>query len=210
MTTDRRVAWSLAVAAALILARPGAARAGEESGLGLGARVGYGIPLGGAMAGVSLNDVVSGLAPFQLDGWWRFDPSWRLGLWARSGFTPVAGASCPAGASCSAQNLGLGAQVGYTFAGAPRPWIGAGLGWEWQTLTVTLAGNRNVLHLLGVEFLDLQGGVDWRLSRAFALGPFASLDLGRYVTASAGGVTASLSGALHAWLQVGVRGTFDL
>ena len=90
-----------AVAAVLALALAVPARGGEESGLSLGARVGYGLPVGEAMSGVSLGDVVSGQVPLQLDATWRLDRSWRLGLYAQYGFATVAGASCPAGAGCS-------------------------------------------------------------------------------------------------------------
>ncbi len=67
MITERRLPLGAAVAAAAVLALAGPARGGEESGPSLGARVGYGIPLGDAMAGVSLGDVVSGQIPLQID-----------------------------------------------------------------------------------------------------------------------------------------------
>jgi hypothetical protein len=205
------VRWSLTVAAALVLAHAGTARAGELTGLSLGARVGYGIPMGDARAGISLGDVVSGQVPVQLDATWRFDRSWRLGLYAQYGFASVAGAFCPARASCSGQNLRLGAQAAYAFAaGSSSPWVGAGLGLEWQTATVSAGGVSDDLRLFGFEILNLQAGVDWRPSAGLALGPFVSFALGQYQTVTSGGASASLSTALHEWLQLGVRGTFDL
>ena len=207
MTTERRVRWILAAAAVLCLARPGPARGGEQSGLTLGARAGYGIPLGDAMSGVSLGDLVSGQVPLQLEAGWRLDPSWRLGLYARYGFASIAGASCPAGASCSGQNLGLGAEAVYAFgADRIRPWVGAGLGVEWQTAKV--AGNE--LRLFGLELLNLQAGVDFRPSAPVGIGPFASFSLGQYLTAASGGVRRDLTTAMHQWVQLGVRGAFDL
>lgn len=206
-----RARWSVTVAAALVLAHAGTARAGEESGLSLGARVGYGIPMGDARAGISLGDVVSGQVPVQLDATWRFDRSWRLGLYAQYGFAQVAGAFCPAGASCSGDNLRLGVQAAYAFAAADwSPWIGAGVGVEWQTATVSTGGVSSDLRLFGFEMLNLQAGVDWRPSAGLALGPFVSFALGQYQTVTSGAASASLSTALHEWLQFGVKGTFDL
>ena len=209
--TEGRVRWSLTVATALVLAHAGTARAGEETGLSLGARVGYGIPMGDARAGISLGDVVSGQVPVQLDATWRFDRSWRLGLYAQYGFAQVAGAFCPAGASCSGDNLRLGVQAAYAFAAADwSPWIGAGVGVEWQTATVSTGGDSSDLRLFGFEILNLQAGVDWRPSAGLALGPFASFALGQYRTVTSGGASESLATALHEWLQLGVKGTFDL
>jgi hypothetical protein len=211
VTTEKRMRRRLATVALVALAHAGAARAGQESGLSLGARAGYAIPVGDASAGISLGDVVAGLVPVQLDAAWRLDPSWRLGLYFQYGFARIAGAFCPAGASCSGGNFGLGAQAAYTFATAgPTPWIGAGLGLEWQTATVSASGARSAMRLFGLEMLDLQAGADWRLSPGFALGPFASFGLGQYRTVTSGGASASLATALHGWLRLGVKGTFDL
>lgn len=211
MTTGKRMRRRLAAVAVLALAPAGAALAGQESGLSLGARVGYAIPVGDASAGISLGDVVAGLVPAQLDAAWRFDPSWRLGLYLQYGFARIAGAFCPAGASCSGGNYGLGVQAAYTFAtGGPAPWIGAGLGLEWQTAAVSANGARSTLRLFGFEMLDLQAGLDWRASSGFALGPFVSCGLGQYRTVTSGGASASLATALHGWLRLGVKGTFDL
>lgn len=211
MIGQRRVSVGLAVAAVLALTGAGPAWAGEESGLSLGARLGYGFPLGEARAGVSLGDVVSAELPFQLEAAWRFDRSWRLGLWGRYGVSWLAGVFCPAGASCSGQDLGVGVQAAYAFA-VPgwSPWVGAGAGLEWQTASVSVGGAKNDLVLFGLEFLDLQAGADWRLSSRLAIGPFASVALGRYRTVTSGGTSESLPAAAHAWLRLGVRGSFDL
>ncbi len=208
--TEGRVRWSLTVAAAVFLGHAGAARAGEQSGLSLGARVGYGIPMGDARGGISLGDVVSGQVPVQLDATWRFDRSWRLGLYAQYGFAQVGGAFCPAGASCSGDNLRLGVQAGYAFAaGGASPWVGAGLGLEWQTVSVSAAGIENQIRLFGLEILNLQAGWHFRPAAGFSLGPFASFSLGQYRTASSGGASENLATALHEWLELGVRGAFD-
>ncbi|HEU4386131.1 MAG TPA: hypothetical protein VFR85_21780 [Anaeromyxobacteraceae bacterium] len=211
MIAERRLPLVAAVAAAAVAALATPARAGEKSGLSLGARVGYGIPLGDAMSGVSLADVVSGQVPIEIDALWRFDRHWRLGLYAQYGFATVAGASCPGGASCSGQNLRAGVQAAYAFAaGDGSPWIGAGLGLDWQAVKVTAGGVENQLRLFGLEPLSLQGGWDFRPAGGFSLGPFASFSLGLYQTATSGGASESLTNALHGWIQIGVKGAFDL
>jgi hypothetical protein len=210
VTTERRLPL-VAAAAAVALALAAPARAREERGLSLGARVGYAMPLGDARSGVSLADVVSGQVPVQLDADWRFDRSWRLGLYAQYGFATLAAASCPAGATCSGQNVRLGVQTAYAFAaGDSRPWVGAGLGVEWQAASVSQAGVENELRLFGLEILNLQAGWDFRPAAGFSLGPFAAFSLGQYRTVTSGGTSESLATALHDWLQIGVRGAFDL
>ncbi len=211
MNTERRMLRHLALAAALALAHAGTARAGQDSGPSLGARAGYAIPVGDASAGISLGNVVAGLVPVQLDAAWRFDASWRLGMYFQYGLARIAGDFCPVGASCSGTQLRLGVQGAYALAtGSPIPWIGIGLGAEWQTATVSADGARSTLRLLGFEVVDLQAGVDWRASSAFAIGPFASAGLGQYRTVISGGTSANLATALHGWLRLGVKATFDL
>ncbi len=210
MNTDRGLRLGAAVAAAVFLGHAGAAWAGELTGLSLGARVGYGIPMGDARASISLGDVVSGQVPVQLDATWRFDRSWRLGLYVQYGFASVAGAFCPAGASCSGQNFRLGAQTAYAFeAGDSSPWVGAGLGLEWQSASVSTGAVKNEIRLFGFEILNLQAGWDFRPAAGFSVGPFASFSLGQYQTATSGGVSENLATALHEWLELGVRGAFD-
>ncbi len=211
MNTERRMRRRLAAVAVLALAHAGTARAAQDSGLSLGARVGYAVPVGDVSAGISLGSVVAGLVPVQLNATWRFDPTWRLGLYLQYGYSRIADAFCPPGASCSGAQLGLGVQGAYAFAtGSPTPWIGAGLGLELQMATVSADGARNTLRLFGFEVVDLQAGLDWRLPSGFAIGPFASFGLGQYRTVTSGGASADLATALHGWLRLGVKGAFDL
>lgn len=211
MNTERRMRRRLAVAAALALAHAGMARAGPDSGPSLGVRAGYAIPVGDASAGISLADVVAGVVPVQLDAAWRFDASWRLGVYFQYGFPRIAGDFCPAAASCRGAQFRLGVQGAYALATAsPVPWIGIALGAEWLSATVSADGARSTLRLLGFEMAQLQAGLDWRSSSGLAVGPFASVGLGQYRTIVSGGTASNLATALHGWLQLGVKGTFDL
>ncbi|MGC4064078.1 MAG: hypothetical protein QM784_05445 [Polyangiaceae bacterium] len=67
----------------------------------------------------------------------------------------------------------------------------------------------------GFEFLNLQGGADFKLSPAFGLGPFVSFSLGQYGTMNQKGPGIDSSDsidnkAFHEWLTLGVRGAFTL
>ena len=211
MNTERRMPRRLAAAAALALAHAGIARAGPDSGPSLGVRAGYAMPAGEVSAGISLGDVMAGLVPVQLDAAWHFDARWRLGMYFQYGFARIAGDFCPARASCRGSQLRQGVQATYALAaGSPVPWIGVGLGAEWLWLTVSADGARSTLRLVGFEMAQLQAGLDWRSSSGISVGPFASLSLGQYQKILGGSTVSNVATALHGWLQLGVKGTFDL
>jgi len=143
---------------------------------------------------------------------WRFDPSTYLGAYFE--YAPGFVKDCPAGVSCSASDLRLGVIFLYHFAPAAAfdPWAGIGIGYEWLNLGV--AGIDVGYH--GWEFFNLQLGGDVALGSGFALGPYVAFGLGQYsrVTASLGSQSGSASipggsQALHEWLELGVKGTFN-
>jgi hypothetical protein len=97
-----------------------------------------------------------------------------------------------------------------TIAGAIPlwPWIGAGLGYEW--LRLSSSGGEEAVNgtLSGFEFVNLQGGVDFKPldDTNFGVGPFLAFSLAQYSTAADGGDIRDKT--LHEWLNLGVRGTF--
>ncbi len=119
---------------------------------------------------------------------------------------------------CSARGYRLGLQVDYAFktASAMRPWIGAGIGYEWLSISEDTDGGDVTLSFSGFEFVNLQGGLDWRIGDSkFSIGPFAMLSIGQYSNAS---IDTPLGDdeegiedkKMHQWFQIGVRGRFDL
>jgi hypothetical protein len=66
----------------------------------------------------------------------------------------------------------------------------------------------------GFEFANLMGGVDFRLSRTFGIGPFLSLSIGQYRKYRSEILgTPKLEGdiqdqATHEWLSAGARFVF--
>ncbi len=211
-----------AVVAALLAAGTAQAQyaAGPAaSGFSLGVRLGYGIPMGDFDGGdpatgvpsTALGDVLSGQVPLQIDAMYRFDPNWSLGLYFQYGFASVSGSFCGTGFSCSASDPRVGAQVHdrVTSQGFV-PWVGLGLGGEWTTITVESGGVSADVKANGFEFVNLQVGGDWLLSPAFRLGPYAQLSLAQFSTLEFLGVSGSLNKTTHEWLQIGLKGTFDL
>jgi hypothetical protein len=58
----------------------------------------------------------------------------------------------------------------------------------------------------------LQGGADFKLTRALSVGPFVDLSWGRYTGVTVDGERiAGVPGyATHEWLTIGAKGTFGL
>ncbi len=220
-----RKVLGIAVVAVLFAAGTAQAQGPAASGFSLGARVGYGIPMGDADGGdpatgvpaTKMSDLFSGQFPLQLDAMYRFDRSWSVGLYFQYGIASVADTTCVSGLSCSASDLRFGAQVHYRFDSQGFiPWVGLGIGGEWSSVTLKGPGGTADIKPSGFEFLNLQLGGDWLLSPNFRLGPYVQFSLAQYDTLE---VTVpgfpSVSGSIankttHEWLQFGLKGTFDL
>jgi hypothetical protein len=57
----------------------------------------------------------------------------------------------------------------------------------------------------GPELATVEGGADWKVGEAWRLGPFVSWSLGRFLFLN--GDDLDPKGG-HAWITLGVRGTF--
>ena len=196
----------------------------EDSGVDLGVRLGYGIPLGEAAENADLNDLVTGQVPIWIDAGYRITPNWVVGLYFQYGFAFLADNVCPSGTDCSAHAIRVGLQGQYRFMPREKvnPWLGLGIGYEWLGGSVSIpspVGSVDVsLDAHGFEFVNFQGGADFQVGDGIGIGPFLSFSLGEYSRGSfdvTGPATASGSDdienqALHEWLTLGVRGAFDL
>jgi hypothetical protein len=177
----------------------------------------------------ALRRSVSFGVPLVLDIGARVSPRTFIGASFTAG-TGKFGKGCPDDTSCSWAEFRVGVTGIYQFSEGPRvPWIGIGLGWEWLRLwnlsTVTvedpdkerqaavLTGSRE---LLGGPQLSLLGGLDFVVDNALKIGPYAALSGGTYLTSHqlCRGVaqcetnTGVESPAVHAWLALGVRGSY--
>lgn len=222
------------------LSAPAEPAASEARPFHLALRTGFGLPLGsyadvrqiGPLRDedvISLSDDVHGAIPLWLDLGYRVHPNVMLGAYVMYGLVlpksaevdnPLAG-GCPEGLDCFGAGIRAGLQAQYAFSpGAPiEPWLGVALGVEWITSHVQGQAFGFDLDIatshFGPDPLQLQGGVDFRLGPAFALGPFAALSVMQYTSC-----TAELDGesiecrlpdkAWHGWLVLGLRGSLGL
>jgi hypothetical protein len=221
----KSMAIPLAFLAVLFLARSAHAQqryVTDAPGFDLGLRLGYAIPFGDidANAGNGLASAFSGAIPFVLEGGYRFNQQLTLGALFQYGFAQVKdgnASGCGGGVSCSGSIVRLGIEGIFHFPnpGMFAPWAGAAIGYEWMGISASGGGLSTSAGASGIEFLTLQGGAEYRMAPQFTLGPFASLSFARYGTVSVDNGTGSVSTdisdpALHEWLQLGVRGSFNL
>jgi outer membrane protein W len=189
----------------------------------IGLRTGYAIAMGKVADGADndLSDGISGHIPIWLDLGYMVTPNVMLGLYGHYGFGLLASDIsdyCDTGnLDCSASVVRVGAQGQYHFSPMDQidPWLGVGIGYEWMSLSMSGSGIDRTGGAHGFEFLNLQGGADFKLSPAFGLGPFASFSLGQYGTMTLSGSGADRTEsidqkAFHEWLTLGVRGAFTL
>lgn len=202
------------LAGALAALPAGAAGRGP---LELGARIALAVPLGDAEPGAPLADAVSGQLPVWLEVSYRLSP--RLSLGAFGALAPglpgegLAGACDRTGSGCASLGLraGLQAVIDLAPAARPSPWIGLGAGAEW----LRSSAGSTTHTWSGWEWAMVQGGAAWPVGGKGALGPFVSAGVGRYerraIAEGGGSATFVVSDpAVHAWVQVGVRGTLRL
>jgi hypothetical protein len=93
-----------------------------------------------------------------------------------------------------------------------NPWFGYGLGIESIAVGMSSGGQSGSVSSGGFEYARLMAGIDFRLSRAFGLGPFADFSMGTYSRyrieipgepVQEGDIEET---AAHQWLSLGVRG----
>jgi hypothetical protein len=200
--------------------------AGSDSGLALGLRVGYAIPMG--KAGVvpaqdggatdtsndGLHDTIKGMVPIWFDAGYRINPALYVGAFFQYGFGLVnkdKNEICNQGLSCSAHDIAFGANVHYHILPDAQfdPWVGLGLGYE--LVTASESGSATIENttfnvdgsatLKGFQFLILEAGGDFKATPDFAVGPFVNFALGEFTswssTATVSGTTQDQSGDLQ-------------
>ena len=174
----------------------------------LGLRLGYAFAMGSSQEGTKMSDGTSGQVPIWIDAGYMVTPNIMLGLYGQYGFVLLKDCN-----DCSAHDLRFGIQGQYHLAPAASmdPWLGLGVGYEILSTSQTAQGITVSGDVKGFEFLNLQGGADFKVADALTVGPFLSFSLGQYSSISSGGLSADIDKtALHEWLTVGVKGTFGL
>ncbi len=189
----------------------------NESGIELGARVGWGFPLGDASERVDMSEVLLGQIPLQLDVGYRLNPQLVLGGYFSYGIAFSGRDNCgDEGLSCSASDVRLGIQGIYHFTPVTEgnaAWVGAGAGYEWASWEFEFGASQSSSGSLdGFEFVNLQGGYDFAVSDHFRVGPYGMFTLAQFSNQSAGldgnEQEVDIDKDLHQWLFVGVKGSF--
>lgn len=191
-------------------------------GVQLQARTGVAIPLGKAASDQRMSEFVSPQVPVEIVVGGKPIPELFVGGFLGVGVGGAAGREqrqCQLYRSdCSSLTIRLGLSAEYAFRPAARinPWIGYGIGIQ---ATGTSGAQDHVFS--GWDYAIFQAGVDFRVTRVFGVGPFASFSLGQYTRESfdtctgiscpsyAGRIEQDVSGKrLHHWLTIGPRFTF--
>ncbi|HEX9052257.1 MAG TPA: hypothetical protein VF841_17140 [Anaeromyxobacter sp.] len=158
--------------------------------------------------------------PMQIDAMFRLNPGFALGAYASVAPGVPGGdlsTNCDTGGiTCTALVTRIGLQGTYSFRVATRvvPWVGAGFGYEWNSVKMEQGGYSVKTTFKGWEWLNVQGGVDFRIGRIFSVGPYALLSFGQYDKGEVSGSFGTGSGSItskttHEWFDVGARAKFD-
>jgi len=217
----RMTGSALVVAAALVVAHP------AEAQVAIDLKVGYGLPTGDmvALGGVNndyvgaMSQVWSGAVPVEVAGRYRFSPKLSVGVYFQYAPALMAAWSCSTGLTCSGYDMRAGVEAVYGFLPDRflNPWVSVGTGWEWTNLHVTDNILTNTVNFSGWEYFNVQAGLDFQLSKTFAIGPYVGYFGGSYTSLSAdisgtteSGTIASEFRAFHGWIQFGAKGTVNL
>jgi len=131
----------------------------------------------------------------------------------------VASRLCTSGMACSAYDMRAGVEAVYGFlpAGFLNPWVSLGTGWQWTHFSIATDTQSAALTFSGWEYFNVQAGLDFNLSKTFAVGPYVGYFGGTYTSLSANLSGASTSSAIdsefrafHGWIQFGAKGTVNL
>jgi hypothetical protein len=205
-----------------------------ESGFSLGARLSYALPMGTIakdpeiVAGKpDLSKTAAGMLPIWVEGGYRINRNFFIGGYFA--FAPVftSGEICKRpeigtqACSSNGNNIRFGALFKYTFDSSSKfkPWLGVGFGYEVLNVSITVADqNTTDGTSRGFEFFSGHFGGDFRVGKAFSIGPAISFSVGQYASYSRSGPSIPNQGdsgdykstGLHQWFSLGVHGQYDL
>jgi len=220
------IAAGALAAAAVVLSGNSARADATPTGIEVGLRTGYAIPLGNIQESLPLGDTVNGTIPIWIDAGYRFHPNAMIGAFFQYGIGLVNSGggesalglkACAASDdNCSASDMMFGVQFHYHLMPDQTidPWGGVGFGYE--ILGVNESGSANSAgaggaSYSGFQFVNLQIGGDYKLRPNLGVGPFVMFSLGEYSRCSytlLGNCTLQ-SGAMHEWLTVGIRVAYE-
>jgi hypothetical protein len=163
-------------------------------GLALGVRMGAAVPvdvLGGPNGGANLREQVSAIAPVQLDVGVLQDSRLYAGAYFQHSVGLGMGGCSLGASSCVVTDLRVGLTASYHFPVASRwsPWLGLGAGCE------VFGELSSSFSAMAMEFVNVQGGADFQISRRTWVGPFATVTVSNFGDEE----------GFHSWFIGGVR-----
>jgi hypothetical protein len=186
-------------------------------------KVGYALPSGKVAApSVSATDPqgalsnwVSGAVPIEGAARYRFTPRLSAGVYFQYAPTFVSDYVCLSSFSCSGSNVRVGAEAVYGFLPDAflNPWVSVGTGWEWLNQKVSAGAATVNRSVSGWEWFNVQTGLDFNLSKTFAVGPYIGFFGGQYSSGTVEGVSTTIPSSnrtFHGWWQLGAKGTVNL
>jgi hypothetical protein len=197
--------------------------ASAQVGFTFAGRVGISLPFGdayrtstGSPVAIAENSTAS--IPLQLDVGLTLAHHYFVGAYGQYRFGLLKSGVCPEGLGCSEAGARAGAEFIYSFGTSSSgigAWVGVGSGWEWSFSKGSSSTGSATVTLSGWEFAQLQVGVDAWLSNTVRMGYYISGSVGQF---SRGGLSDGSSSvdvaipekALHTWLEMGFKTTFDL
>ncbi|MCY1046047.1 hypothetical protein OV208_32340 [Corallococcus sp. bb12-1] len=205
--TARPFFSSLMVSLFLLWAAPVEAQPLEPKGAGfaLGFRAAYGIPLGNTVGNAKMADLIGETVAPQVELAYFFNSRLSLGVYFQLGFGRAHDACFEALCGSTVRRYGIDLDYHFQPGAFVSPWVGVGLGFEDATVEFEAeAPGSGSLPYKGFDLGHAHVGVDLRLNRTVAVGPYLSASLGQY--RRAGSHEFSSDGRrVHAWIQPGVR-----
>jgi hypothetical protein len=188
--------------------------------LELGARLGFGLPLGSASSGTDFNTFISNMVPIWLDAGVAINDNWYVGAYFQYGVGSIPGmfaSACSSpGLTCRVFDGRIGGNVQLrTHTGRNQVWVGLGTGYEWYGINFSAGDATASLRLSGWEFVNFEAGYDYLAKTTVGVGPFVALTVAQFKDVSTSGTGMDIdqsipSQALHEWLVFGVRGIVDV
>jgi hypothetical protein len=218
---------------AVTLAAAGSASADSTpTGVEVGLRSGYAIPLGNVSgaSGDSLSNAFNGMIPIWVDAGYRLNPNIYIGAFFQYGIGLVNGSRSGGGAganqvtcnspgvSCSGNNLIFGVDAHYHLMPDATfdPYAGLGVGYEILSASASAGGTSAGASYSGFQFVNFQVGGDYKAMPNLGIGPFVAFSLGQFSSCSYSGAASSLGNcsipqqSMHEWLTIGLRGAYDI
>jgi hypothetical protein len=209
MTTSSKLLCSALALSSVLVA---SAAHADTIPISVAARLGYGVPLGSFSKGANgqeskMSDSVGGVIPVQLDAMYALGFGLRLGVYGSYGI--LTGLKEVPNVDTSGSQTRLGLQAHFTLpVPVVKPWVGAGIGYEWFSTTSKTAGLEMKNTAKSLEVLNLQAGLQIALLPILSLGPYVQYQRATFSTVTVGGTDVDItsgSQAAHGWIQGGAR-----